>query len=163
MSIFVSAENVSEQVADMGSTSFSTKMVFGDNSWLMIATRPSGYHSRPHTHACEQLNYVNSGELWVCVEDEAYFIREGDFLRIPEGARHWSLNVSNAPCTVTEVHSLGLHSDPMVSDFAEPLFHEDEEATYLGDPVNRFLDDDDPFEVSVAESKIVRVGRNVSA
>ncbi|MCR2765009.1 cupin domain-containing protein [Microbacterium sp. zg.B48] len=154
---------MSEQVADMGDTSFSTKMVFGNNASLMIASRPAGYHSRPHTHPCEQLNYVNSGELWVCIEDQAYFIQEGDFLRIPEGARHWSLNVSDAPCTVTEVHSPGLHADPMLSDFAEPLFDAEENIAYLGNPVNKFLDETDPFDVSVAESKIVQGAREASA
>ncbi len=42
LSIFASADSVTEQTADMGTTAFTTKAVYGNASSLMIATRPGG-------------------------------------------------------------------------------------------------------------------------
>jgi mannose-6-phosphate isomerase-like protein (cupin superfamily) len=85
-----------------------TRQVFGRQSSLMIASRSGGYHSLPHSHDCEQLNYVQAGEIWVFVEDTAYQLRAGDFLRIPAGAVHWAWNRSQKDCELIEVHSPGL-------------------------------------------------------
>jgi mannose-6-phosphate isomerase-like protein (cupin superfamily) len=153
MSIYASGRSVPEQTADMGDTSFTTKVVYGNSSSLMIATRPAGYHSRPHVHECEQLNLLQSGELWVFVEDDAFHLAAGDFLRVPAGQIHWSWNKSRAECTLIEVHSPGLHADPLVERFAVGLHGTDEIPAFLGSPANEFLPDDAAFDQSVAERK----------
>lgn len=135
----------------MGSASFRTRAVYGDNSSLMIATRPTGYHSRPHTHDCEQLNWLQSGELWVFVEDRAFHMRCGDFLRIPAGEIHWSWNKADEPCTLVEVHTPGMQHDGLISGFAVGLFEDDEPREFLGSPVTEFLPESSTFDPRVAE------------
>src|SRR5262249_44266365 len=61
----------------------STKMVYGNDCNLMVAVRAPGYHSNPHKHDCEQLNYVLDGEVWVFVDNDAFLMKAGDFSRIP--------------------------------------------------------------------------------
>lgn len=153
MPIHVRGDSVPEETADMGTTSFTTKAVFGNSSSLMIATRPAGYHSRPHTHDCEQLNWLRDGELWVFVEDRAFHLEAGDFLRIPAGKIHWSWNKSEAPCTLLEVHTPGLQDDPLIKSFAVGLHDGDEVPEFLGSPVNEFLPEGAGFDTSVAERK----------
>jgi mannose-6-phosphate isomerase-like protein (cupin superfamily) len=153
MSIHASAASVREDVADMGSASFRTKAVYGNSSSLMIATRPGGYHSVPHTHDCEQLNWLQSGRLWVFVEDRAFLMETGDFLRIPAGAVHWSWNKGTAACTLVEVHTAGMQHDALISGFAVGLFDEGEPQEFLGSPVTEFLPEDSTFDPSVAEKQ----------
>lgn len=152
MSIHATGDEVREEIADMGTTSFTTKAVFGNASSLMIATRPAGYHSIPHTHDCEQLNWVQSGELWVFIEDRAVHLKTGDFLRIPTNQLHWSWNKSDAPCTLFEVHTPGLQNDPLIKSFAVGLFDEREPREHLGSPISEFPDDPG-FDPAVAENK----------
>ena len=137
----------------MGSASFRTKAVYGNSSSLMIATRPGGYHSVPHTHDCEQLNWLQSGRLWVFVEDRAFLMETGDFLRIPAGAVHWSWNKGAAACTLVEVHTAGMQHDALISGFAVGLFDEGEQQEFLGSPVTEFLPEDSTFDPSVAEKQ----------
>ena len=154
MSLLASANSVPEEIVDMGNTKFFTKAVYGNSSSLMIATRPGGYHSRPHQHDSEQLNWLQKGDIWVFIDDQAFHMKEGDFLRIPADAVHWSWNRSDAPCTVIEVHTPGLHDDPIIKSFAVGLFGPDEEPDFSGAPVNIFLGDDSPFDRSIAEAKV---------
>lgn len=149
MSIHAPADSVTEETADMGNTAFSTKAVYGHASSVMIATRPAGYHSVPHTHDCEQLNWVQSGELWVFIVDRAILVKTGDFLRIPANAMHWSWNKSDQPCTIVEVHTPGLQADPLIKSYAVPLFEADEVPNHLGSPVSEFPD----FDGSIAEKQ----------
>jgi mannose-6-phosphate isomerase-like protein (cupin superfamily) len=155
VSIHAAGDSVTEQIADMGNTSFTTKAVYGNASSLMVATRPPGYHSRPHFHDCEQLNLLQEGELWVFIEDRAVHLRAGDFLRIPEGKLHWSWNKGDKPCVLIEVHPPGLHADPLIAEFAVGLHDPDETPSFLGSPVNRFLPDGEDYDTSVAESHAV--------
>ena len=83
----------------MGTGSFTTSLVHGTSASLMVARRPGGYHSRPHTHACEQLNLLQCGELHVFCDERAFRLLPGDVLRIPAGAVHWSWNRTEEPCT----------------------------------------------------------------
>ncbi len=152
MSIYASGDAVREEVADMGGTSFTTKAVYGNASSLMVATRPPGYHSRPHRHDCEQLNLLQSGELWVFVVDRAFHLKAGDFLRIPADELHWSWNRSDAPCTLVEVHTPGLQDDPLIKAYAVGLHDAGETPRFLGSPVSEFLPDDATFDPSVAET-----------
>ncbi|MGC4954193.1 cupin domain-containing protein [Actinomadura citrea] len=111
--LFAEASQVSEQVVEMkvAGGELRTKQVLGQSSSMMIATRSGGYHSEPHAHDCEQLNYVQSGEIWVFIEDTAYHLRAGDFLRIPPNAVHWAWNRSDASCELIEMHTPGLALD----------------------------------------------------
>jgi mannose-6-phosphate isomerase-like protein (cupin superfamily) len=153
VSIHVRGDSVPEEIADMGNTSFTTKAVFGSSSSLMIATRPAGYHSRPHRHDCEQLNWLRDGELWVFVEDRAFHLEAGDFIRIPAGEIHWSWNKSMEPCTLIEVHTPGLQDDPLIKPFAVGLHDPEETPEFLGSPVNEFLPEESNFDSSVAERR----------
>ncbi|XVQ87773.1 cupin domain-containing protein [Microbispora siamensis] len=151
MAVHVSGDDVYEEIADIGDTSFRTKAVYGNSASFMIATRPPGYHSKPHRHACEQLNWLQAGEVWVFVEDRAFHMRAGDFLRIPAGALHWGWNKSEAPCTIIEVHSPGLQNDPTIKNFAVGLFDEDEVPAPLDGPVNEFLAENSSFDHQAVE------------
>jgi len=151
MSIHARSDAVPAEIADMGTASFQTQAVYGDSSSLMIATRPAGYHSLPHTHDCEQLNWLQSGELWVFVEDRAFHMRAGDFLRIPAGQIHWSWNKFDGPCTLVEVHTPGMQHDSLISGFAVSLHDDGEPQQFLGSPVTKFLPDDSTFDPSIAE------------
>jgi mannose-6-phosphate isomerase-like protein (cupin superfamily) len=108
--LHVPAEQVPATVVPMkvSGGELRTRQVFGRHSSLIIASRSGGYHSLPHSHECEQLNYVQAGEIWVFVEDTVYPLRAGDFLRIPAGAVHWAWNRGQDDCELIEVHSPGL-------------------------------------------------------
>jgi mannose-6-phosphate isomerase-like protein (cupin superfamily) len=127
MPIQISNEQLSEgeQLVKVLGGGMSTKMVYGNEASLMIATRRGGYHSRPHVHDCEQINHVVSGELWIFVEDKAYHLKAGDFHRIPRNLVHWAWNPLDTPCTMIQVHAPAL--DPLHRRGAVGLFDEDEE------------------------------------
>ena len=40
------------------------KRVHGTEAAFAISLRKSGYHSSPHIHDFEQLNYIQEGEMW---------------------------------------------------------------------------------------------------
>jgi quercetin dioxygenase-like cupin family protein len=126
MSIFASSKKAKEmKLAGISPTSpLITKIVYGKQSSLMIGTRPGGYHSNPHVHACEQLNYQLEGEMFVYVEKKAYRMRKGDFLRIPADKLHWAWNKSKKRSVQIEVHTPSLHPD--FEKVAVPLFDPDE-------------------------------------
>jgi mannose-6-phosphate isomerase-like protein (cupin superfamily) len=153
MSIHASAVDVPEDTARVADMTFTTKAVYGNEASLMIATRPAGYHSNPHTHECEQLNWLQAGEVWVFIEDRAFHMRAGDFLRVPSGAVHWAWNKSDGPCTMVEVHAPGMQHDPTVAAFAVGLFGEKELAAPTGSPMNRFLPEDSDFDRRIAEKQ----------
>ena len=153
MPLYASGDSVPSEIVDMGNTSFTTKLVHGNGSSIMVAERPAGYHSRPHIHDTEQLNLAQAGELWIFIEERAFHLKKGDFLRIPAGKIHWSWNKGSEPCELFEVHTPGLQADPKHADFAVGLHDEGETPDYLGLPMNEFLADDDPFDPTIAESK----------
>lgn len=136
MSLFRSATEVPVGTVEMGTSSFTTTLVHGMSASLMVAERPSDYHSRPHKHACEQLNLLQSGELHVYCDERAYVLRPGDVLRIPADAVHWSWNRADEPCVLIEVHAPGLQHDPKIEPFALGLFDADERPPRRAGPVN---------------------------
>ncbi|HLU58590.1 MAG TPA: cupin domain-containing protein [Pseudonocardia sp.] len=154
MSLHVSAADVPEEQSRVADMTLTTRAVHGNQASLMIATRPAGYHSRPHTHDCEQLNWLQAGEMWVFIEDRAFHLRAGDFLRVPAGAVHWAWNTSPAPCTMVEVHAPGMQADPSIARFAVGLYDEQEVPAPTGSPVNRFLPEDSDFDPSIAEKQV---------
>lgn len=103
MPLFVRAEDIRSDTLKTQYTQMSTKKVYGNESSLMLATRPGGYHSRPHKHDTEQMNYVIDGEIWVFVEDAFFLVKAGDFYRVPRNAVHWGWITSDKPCTILEV------------------------------------------------------------
>lgn len=153
MPLHVSGSNVSEELARVGDMTLATKAVYGDHSSLMIATRPPGYHSRPHTHESEQLNWLHLGEVWIFVEEQAFQLRSGDFMRVPAGAVHWAWNKSAEPCVMIEVHSPGMQHDPMVREVAVGLYDDHEIPAPRAQPSNRFLTEDSAFDPTVAEKQ----------
>ena len=88
MPLFVSEKDLVQGSAAVGllSGDMKTLFVYGNEANMMVATRSPGYHSKPHKHIPEQLNYVVEGELWIFIVDKAYHLKKGDFLRI--GAVH---------------------------------------------------------------------------
>ena len=79
------------------------KRVHGTEAAFAISLRKSGYHSYPHIHDFEQLNYIQEGEMWFFILDKAYHLKKGDFLRIPRNAIHWSWVKTAEPCLCYEV------------------------------------------------------------
>jgi gentisate 1,2-dioxygenase len=92
----------------------------------MVATRQPEYHSRPHAHDSEQLNYVLEGELYVFVNDDGFLAKQGDIFRIPRNAIHWSWVKGSIPCVLLETHTPPLIGDPGVIDTAVALIQADE-------------------------------------
>lgn len=83
----------------------STKVVYGNECSISVARREAGYHSRPHYHESEQLNYVVDGQMWVFIEDDGFVAHEGDFFRVPANAVHWAFNNSDQSVTAFQVHA----------------------------------------------------------
>ena len=76
------------------------KRVHGTEAAFAVSLRKSGYHSSPHIHDFEQLNYIQEGEMWFFIHDETYHVKKGDFLRIPRNAIHWSWVKTKEPSLV---------------------------------------------------------------
>lgn len=108
-----------------------TRMVYGRSMSMMYARRPDDYHSTPHVHDSEQLNYVLEGKIWLFLEDRAVLMEPGDFSRVPRMAVHWS-RVEEGPCVMVESHA-----PPYIGD--EGLAGEDKERV-----VGLFTDDEEP-------------------
>lgn len=90
------ADRVNEKGHDM-------RLVYGQDSALAISLRRNGYHSSPHIHDYEQINFIQEGEMWFFVHDKGYHVKKGDFLRIPRNAIHWSWVKTKEPCLCYEV------------------------------------------------------------
>jgi quercetin dioxygenase-like cupin family protein len=107
MPLFLKADDVKdgEAILEIRGGRMSTKYAYGKDCNIMVATRSGGYHSIPHTHDAEQINYVTDGELWCFVGDKGFLAKEGDFVRIPKNAVHWGWNISDKPCTIVEIHT----------------------------------------------------------
>jgi len=98
-------EKRSVRSGEKGVGSVMTKRVYGNNSSVEIATRAPGYHTTPHAHEGEQINYVLEGEIWFFVEDQGFLCKKGDFSRIPANAIHWAWNRSDQESVVIETHA----------------------------------------------------------
>ena len=101
--------------------SIGAQIAYGLESSMMVAVRDPQYHSKPHTHDAEQLNYVIEGELWVFVDDDGFLARKGDIFRIPRNAVHWSWVQGDGPCVLLETHVPPLIGDDCVLDTAVAL------------------------------------------
>jgi quercetin dioxygenase-like cupin family protein len=106
--------------------SVTAQIAYGQEMSLMVATRQPGYHSKPHCHDAEQLNYVLEGELLVFVGASGFRARKGDVFRIPRNEVHWSWVQGTTPCVLLETHAPPLIGDPGVIDTAAALLSEAE-------------------------------------
>jgi quercetin dioxygenase-like cupin family protein len=106
--------------------SIGARIAYGTDASVMVATRQPGYHSKPHRHPAEQLNYVLEGELYVFVDDDGFLARKGDVFRIPRDATHWSWVQGTEECVLLEMHTPALIGDPGVTDTAVALLTQDE-------------------------------------
>lgn len=117
----------------------STKVVYGNESSISVARREGGYHSRPHYHESEQLNYVVDGQMWVFIEDDGFIARAGDFFRVPANAVHWAFNNSDQPVTAFQVHAPPLEPDRPA---AQGLYRDDEVEQPRGSSRNILAEDE---------------------
>lgn len=101
--------------------SIGAQIAYGCDSSIMVATRQPQYHSKPHSHDSEQLNYVLEGELYVFVGDTGFLAKKGDVFRIPRNTIHWSWVQGTTPCVLLETHTPPLIGDPGVTDTARAL------------------------------------------
>lgn len=127
-----------------------TKVAYGRLMSLILAVREPGYHSPPHVHDAEQLNYVATGEIWLFTEDGGFLAKEGDVFRVPAGKIHWSWIRSSESCLLIEAHSPPLVGDPGVIDRATPLFDQDEDSAVPAISENRFVEFDRVHEIELA-------------
>jgi mannose-6-phosphate isomerase-like protein (cupin superfamily) len=139
MALLVAAKDVPNSTSEFGG-GIVTLLAYGNAGSLMVGHRPAGYHSIPHVHACEQLNYMMAGELWCFVGDKAMLARKGDFFRIPAMAVHWAWNRGDQTCSVVEAHMPGMHDDPIIAGTGVALFDEGEIPQFSGNPHNIFVD-----------------------
>jgi len=108
------------------SGNITSKVAYGLESSMIVATRFPGYHSIPHVHDAEQLNWILEGEIYLFIEDDGFLARKGDFCRVPRNAVHWSWVQGTGPCTVVEVHTPPLIGDPGVIETAAAMTAPDE-------------------------------------
>jgi quercetin dioxygenase-like cupin family protein len=125
-------ETVLVPVKYLSGGSVGAQIAYGRDASLLIATRQPGYHSKPHLHDAEQLNYVLDGELLVFVESTGFLAKKGDVFRIPRNAIHWSWVQGDSPCVLLEAHSPPLVGDPGVTDTAVALMSFAERETVTG-------------------------------
>lgn len=109
------------------SGAITAKVAHGQNCSVILATRSPGYHSIPHKHSAEQINYVLSGEAWLFVEDQGFHGGPGSVSRIPKDAIHWAWVTGDEPLTVLEIHTPPLTGDGKVVDGRVSLCTSDEE------------------------------------
>ena len=152
MALRVKAENVPVKKvvlsADQGQGSMVVRQAYGNESSLMMATRPPGYHTKPHMHVSEQINHVLDGEIWFFVEDKGFHCKKGDFQRIPANTIHWAWNRSDNEATVAEAHAPGLIGG-RAGENAVALFDDGEAPEVRGPGVNQFV----PYDQDKAEAR----------
>ncbi|HEX9444379.1 MAG TPA: cupin domain-containing protein [Candidatus Binatia bacterium] len=152
MALHIKKENVPDRKATRSGSEGEGSMLshkgYGNECSLMVATRGPGYHTRPHRHESEQINYVLEGEIWFFVEEEGYRCKQGDFQRVPANKIHWAWNRSDKPAVVAEAHAPGLVGE-RAGEGAVALFDEGEEPALRSPGANRYV----PYDSDRVESK----------
>ena len=133
--------------------SIGAQIAYGRESSIMVATRQPQYHSKPHAHDSEQLNYVLEGELYVFVGDSGFLARKGDVFRIPRNVVHWSWVQGTKPCVLLETHTPPLIGDPGVTDTARALIADDESREGILAVASRWLGE---FDRDQVERKVMQ-------
>ncbi|MBI2229792.1 MAG: cupin domain-containing protein [Deltaproteobacteria bacterium] len=112
MSLHVKAKDVPERkvvrTGMEGEGAMVVRRGYGNECSLMHAVRAPGYHTTPHAHEAEQINYVLEGEIWFFVEERGFLCKAGDYHRIPAHKIHWAWNRSHADAVVVEAHAPAL-------------------------------------------------------
>lgn len=153
MALRLKAEDVPERKVVLSSAqgqgSMAVKQAYGNEASLMIAVRPPGYHTKPHVHLSEQINYILEGEIWFFVEDRGFFCRKGDFHRIPANKVHWAWNRSGDNAVVVESHSPPLVGGE-IRKGAVGLFDDAEIPQMRGPGENNFV----PYDSEKVEARL---------
>lgn len=137
------------RTGDQGEGWMAVKKAYGNECSLMIAVRAPGYHTTPHVHESEQINYVLEGEIWFFIEGgDGFLCKKGDFQRIPANKIHWAWNRSGADAIVVEAHAPALVGGSSLEG-SIALFDDGEEPQIKGPGVNKFL----PFDSASVERK----------
>lgn len=105
----------------------TARMVFGSDTSIMIASRATGYHSKPHYHDAEQMNYVVSGSVWFFIGERGIRATKGDIVRIPRNAVHWAWVRDPGNCVLWESHTPPLIGDEKMGKGAFSLLGPDED------------------------------------
>jgi mannose-6-phosphate isomerase-like protein (cupin superfamily) len=92
-------------MAAVGHSVLRSQKVHGADTSLMFAERAAGYHTSPHMHDCEQMNYIVSGEIYFFVDGRGYRCRAGDVMRIPRNKVHWAWNRGTETAVIFESHA----------------------------------------------------------
>ena len=152
MALHIKSTDVPErkrvQSGESGTGSMVVRKAYGNECSLMIATRAPGYHTKPHAHLSEQINYVMEGEIWFFVKDQGFHCKKGDFQRIPANTIHWAWNRSDKNATVAEAHAPGLIGGH-AGESAIGLFDDGEKPQVRGPGENQFV----AFDQEGAESR----------
>jgi mannose-6-phosphate isomerase-like protein (cupin superfamily) len=131
----------------------SSQRVYGTENSIMFADRGPGYHTRPHRHDAEQINYIVSGEIWFFVEGHGYRCGPGDIMRIPRNRVHWAYNRGSEHAVIIESHCPPLiGNDAEARKTAEPLLGPDEDAAKVNYVVNQVVPLD-PKDVAEVEAR----------
>jgi mannose-6-phosphate isomerase-like protein (cupin superfamily) len=92
-------------MAAVGHSFIRAQKVYGTDTSLMFAERAPGYHTSPHQHDCEQMNYIVSGEMYFFVDGRGYRCKAGDVMRIPRNKVHWAWNRGAETVVIFESHA----------------------------------------------------------
>jgi quercetin dioxygenase-like cupin family protein len=109
----------------------TAQMVFGSDTSIMIAERETGYHSKPHFHDAEQMNYVMDGSIWFFIGDHGFLAVKGDIVRIPRNAVHWAWVREPGNCVLFESHTPPLIGDEKMRNGAFPMLGADEDRSTI--------------------------------
>lgn len=129
------------------SGAITAQVAHGEECSIILATRSPGYHSIPHRHDAEQINYVISGEAWLFVEDQGFFGGPGSVSRIPKNAVHWAWVTGDEPLTVLEIHTPPLTGDGKVVNGRVSLCASPEEEERVRHIQTEWPRDFDPSEI----------------
>jgi mannose-6-phosphate isomerase-like protein (cupin superfamily) len=124
---------MTEKVAQaaVGNSVLRTQKVYGVETSIMFAERAPGYHTSPHKHDCEQMNYIVSGEMYFFVDGRGYRCFPGDVMRIPRGKVHWAWNRGKETAVVFESHSPPLTGTIHGRGDAAPLLGPDDDPSII--------------------------------
>ncbi|MFC1534462.1 cupin domain-containing protein [Thermodesulfobacteriota bacterium] len=134
--------------------SFVVRMVHGSDTSLMFAERGPGYHTKPHYHDSEQINYVMSGDIWFFIDVHGYHCVKGDIMRIPRNKIHWAWNRANEDCVLIESHTPPLIGVEGIKDKVMPLLAENEERASI-EAIDNIRDPYDQDEVDEIEARAI--------
>ncbi len=156
MSLKISSKDMQEgaQALPVHSGGMKTLFIYGNDQNMMVATRSPNYHSKPHKHDCEQLNYCASGEIWIFVDDKGYHLQEGDFFRVPRNKLHWAWVKGTKPCVLIQSHAPVLA--PNTRHGTVGLFDENETPNINATPPQESID----IDVSDIERKVMGAAYN---